>query len=43
MTLTTPYLIYIVGAYALTVIGFAFFLGMTFFAWKKSKVLVDET
>lgn len=39
MNFSTPYLIYILGAYSLTLCGLCAFLWMTLIQWKKSKKL----
>src|SRR5438094_6631324 len=36
MSLSTPYLVYILGAYGLTLFGLCLFLGLTFYQWKRS-------
>jgi heme exporter protein CcmD len=39
MTLSTPYLFYILGAYGLTLFSLGAFLGWSYVQWKKSTSL----
>lgn len=41
MTFSTPYLIYILGAYSLSLCGLFFFFCLTVVQWKKSKQLTQ--
>jgi len=36
MMLSSPYLIYILAAYGLSLLGLVFFFGWTFFSWRRS-------
>ncbi len=42
MTLSTPYLPYILGAYGLTLLSLGSFLGWTYVQWKKSTPLSEN-
>jgi heme exporter protein CcmD len=42
MTLSTPYLPYILAAYGLTLLSLGSFLGWTYIQWKKSTSLSEN-
>jgi hypothetical protein len=42
MSFLTPYLVYILGAYGLSLSGLCLFSYMTFFQWKRSNQLISD-
>lgn len=43
MSFSTPYLVYILGAYGVTFLGLSLFLSFTFVRWKKVSQMLRES